>query len=337
MTDVFEKYDLSDVDESFPIPLIREEGVTLIVGTSGSGKGTILKKALLTSNPIFDKDTPIIDNFSSPENGERFLIAAGLRTIPAWKRPISQLSNGERHRAEIAMLMDQGVWVFDEFTSVVDRDTARSLCVGMMKAYKRFSIKRAVFASCHRDIIPWLQPDFVYDSDVKKYAVRGCLCRPKLRISVSPCDTKEVWEIFRRHHYLSSKINPAASSWVATVNGSPLAFTSVLAFPSGSLKNAYREHRTVVLPEFQGMGLGNELSETVANHIVSEGYRYFSKTAHPAMGEHRNKSSLWRPTSKNAKARKDYRAEISSKDCLDKMRHSVRTCYSHEYLGDPLL
>ena len=41
---IFDKYDLVDVDESFPIPELPEEGLIFIRGTSGSGKTTILRE-----------------------------------------------------------------------------------------------------------------------------------------------------------------------------------------------------------------------------------------------------------------------------------------------------
>jgi hypothetical protein len=70
----------------------------------------------------------------------------------------------------------------------------------------------------------------------------------------------------------------------------------------------------------------------VAKHIVSGGCRFFSKTSHPAMGEHRNKSPNWKPTSKNGKKRDDYKAERKTKEDGHKMAHAHRVCYSHEYI-----
>ena len=105
---------------------------------------------------------------------------------------------------------------------------------------------------------------------------------------------------------------------------------SVLAHPSGSVKNAWREHRTVVIPEFQGLGIGVRISDEIAKIIVGEGCRYFSKTAHPAMGEYRERSNFWFGTSKNKKLRKDYKSK-NIKGSNDFKRHANRVCYSHEF------
>ena len=113
----------------------------------------------------------------------------------------------------------------------------------------------------------------------------------------------------------------------------PVGFAAVLAFPSGAFKNAFRGHRTVILPDYQGMGFGNRLSDAVAEIHLSEGKRYFSKTVHPKMGAYRNASDKWRGTSKNMKARPDYNSERQTKEKRYKKRHAARIAFSHEYMG----
>ena len=114
----------------------------------------------------------------------------------------------------------------------------------------------------------------------------------------------------------------------------PVGFAAVLTFPSGSLKNAYREHRTVILPDYQGMGFGNRLSDAIGEIHIREGKRYFSKTVHPKMGAYRNASTKWRPTSKNMKARPDYSHNRQTKESKYKDNHINRIAYSHEYIGE---
>lgn len=330
---IFDKYDLDDVDESFPIPSKIPDGLTLIVGSSGSGKSTILKRHGFREFEYYKK-TSVIDLFSSHERGEELLLSCGLRSIPCWRRPLSELSNGEAHRATIALDLDRGSPFIDEFTSVVDRDTAKSLSVSIRKYVSNSNL---VIASCHRDIIEWLDPDNIYDTDLQEWIPRGLLWlpkeRPKIEIDIRSCEAEKVWRVFKKHHYLSGKINKSSNAFVGLIENKPVAFCSILAFPSGSFKDAWREHRTVVLPEFQGLGIGNSLSESIADYVVSKGCRFFSKTSHPAMGVHRNNSSLWRGTSKNGLSRKDYSSSRKTKEDGHKMKHAKRVCYSHEYIG----
>jgi ABC-type ATPase with predicted acetyltransferase domain len=165
---IFEKYDLHEVDESFAIPEKPETGLTLLVGSSGSGKSTILKEWGLEEN-VLQEFVPLHEMFSNELACEKLLTACGLRTIPAWLRPLSQLSNGERHRAEIALSMDKGQTVFDEFSSVVDRNTARSLSVAMRRHYDQEQLESMIFATCHRDVIDWLLPCNIYDTDKREW------------------------------------------------------------------------------------------------------------------------------------------------------------------------
>jgi hypothetical protein len=162
------------------------------------------------------------------------------------------------------------------------------------------------------------------------------LSRPKLDIEVFeiPKEHKEdFWNLFKKHHYLTGKLNKAARCYVAYLWGEPVAFNSILRQPCGSVPNMWRGHRLVVLSDYQGMGLGSSLSECIGDMVIRDGGRYFCKTANIKLGEYRNDSDKWRPTSKNGKARPD---QLSSKrknyqNIIDK-RLSMRICYSHEYI-----
>jgi len=171
------RYDIKDYVESpVKIPDLPQEGLVLIVGTSGSGKSTILRKLGHSQAVTLSPCSTVIENFSTAERGEELLLASGLRSIPTWFRPPGTLSNGERHRFEMAMAIDQGIQCIDEFTSVVDRDTAKSLAYSVRKYFDSNSGVLYI-ASCHRDIIDWLDPDWVYDTDLQKLDNRRVLHR----------------------------------------------------------------------------------------------------------------------------------------------------------------
>ena len=61
-------------------------------------------------------------------------------------------------------LLEQDFVVFDEFTSVVDRTIAKTACIAINKAVKRTQ-KQFVAVSCHYDILEWLCPDWVFDTN----------------------------------------------------------------------------------------------------------------------------------------------------------------------------
>ena len=92
------------------------------------------------------------------------------------------------------------------------------------------------------------------------------------------------------------------------VAGRPVAFASAIHTPDR--KSFWREHRTVCLPDVQGVGIGNALSEFVASVIKSLGKPYMSTTGNPAMIRHRARSPLWkmkRAPSRNALDRGEMR------------------------------
>jgi len=341
------RYDIKDYVESpVKIPELPQEGLVLIVGTSGSGKSTILSKLGHNQAVTISPCSTVIENFSTPERGEELLLAAGLRSIPAWFRAPGTLSNGEYHRFEMAMALDQGIQCIDEFTSVVDRDTAKSLAYSVRQWFNK-NPGVLYIASCHRDIIDWLDPDWVYDTDLQVLDNRRSLLpvgrRPPITLTIRST-TPDYWRYFSKYHYLDTRMSRSVHCYVGLIGDKPVAFHAAIHSTNRDIHSYWRGHRTVVLPEFQGLGIGTAFSDAIAEMYVSRGMRYFSKTAHPSFGEHREKSLLWRATSTNRKSRKSSyllkdgsirampgyggNAEIARRD-------ADRVCYSHEYIGRP--
>ena len=136
--------------------------------------------------------------------------------------------------------------------------------------------------------------------------------------------------MFKDHHYLDGNISKASRCWLGVWNDKIVSFGASITMPNGYVKNAWRGHRTVVLPDYQGMGIGVKFSDAIAQLHIEDGKRYFSRTAHPRMGFYREKSNLWVPTSKNKKLRTDItHNNIFNNHYID----NKRVCFSHEYIG----
>lgn len=305
--------------------------IGLIVGPSGSGKTTLLREHYGVTNAYSWVESKAV----ASQVDYNKLMAVGLNSVPAWCRPFHVLSNGEAFRANMAAMISDNT-SFDEFTSVVDRNVAKSCSNAIQRYVRKQGIKGVVFSSCHYDIIEWLQPDWVYDVQKGRVIQQGFFRkREPVVLSVRRCD-RGLWRIFGPHHYLNGDMNTSSQCYAAYWEDVVVAFCSVLAMPSGTLKNAFREHRTVVLPDFQGLGIGVRLSDVVARFYVENGGRFFSKTAHPRMGEYRERSSNWKPTSKNKRNRMDYNSrhpfKKKTKESSYSHLHANRVCYSHEYV-----
>lgn len=320
----FEGDVIAEIPSLPQIPKIFSIG--LLVGSSGSGKSTLLKNFGSEVKHTWDNKKAIVSHFDNTKDAEEKLSAVGLNSIPNWFKPYAVLSTGEKYRADLARALKDGC-VVDEFTSVIDRDAACSTAFAINRFIRKQQMTNVVFASCHFDIIKWLQPDWVFNLDTKSFSLRGCLRRPTIKLEVVPCSV-EAWSVFSRHHYLTENINKSAKFWLAYWGSVVVGFTSAIAFPSGTIKNAYREHRTVILPDFQGLGLGVRLSDAIGQMYVNDGFRYFSKTVHPRMGDYRNNSPFWKGTSKNMKGRNE------RKNSNAKWFVRQGTSYSHEYIGD---
>ena len=275
-----------------------------IVGPSGSGKTTLAKEAFPSYRFHEGSNWPdrgsLIDGFEpglSVKQITAALNAVGFSSPPQWLKPFHALSNGQKFRVELARAIlsaDKGV-IFDEFTSVVDRDVAKIGSAAVSKMIRRGETPPFVAVSCHYDILDWLDPDWVFDVAKMAFEWRERRRFPKIEIQIYRSGSKD-WEIFRQHHYLSHDLAKGAQSFIATWEGRPVGFASAIHFPHPKARNMKKEHRVVVLPDFQGVGIGNRLSEWLGNYYKSKGYRYVSTSSNPAMIHHRAKSLAWNLT-----------------------------------------
>lgn len=151
-----------------PTSLPKQFKIGAIVGSSGSGKSILLKEFGQEEIPNWDNNKSIISHFDSPDEAINKMGAVGLNTIPSWYKPYHVLSNGEKFRADVARKLKSNA-VIDEFTSVVDRNVAKAASVSLSRYIKNNDINNIVFATCHRDIIEWLEPDWVIDTDTGEF------------------------------------------------------------------------------------------------------------------------------------------------------------------------
>jgi len=344
---IYDKFDIQDSEQttsevSYDFSKIKglAWNIGVIYGSSGSGKTTILKKVGKgeLSTCSFDGEKSLISNFDwlSPDEATVLLTSMGLSSVPTWLRPFHLLSNGEQYRAELAYKVgkakDGEIILIDEFTSVVDRDVAKAMSFALQK-YIRKTGKKIILASCHYDIMEWLMPDWTCSPqknggalEIGQWLRQG---RPGIELQISRVEYG-AWDFFKKHHYLTGKVSKSCKFILFSWNGKPVGINCVIPQPSGMYKKGVRESRIVVLPDFQGLGLGTNMSKLSAAMYRAEGYKYFTKTIHPALGEYRNaKPELWRKTSSNGKKTTGNHTNLN----WTPMR---RVSYCHEYVGPVL-
>ena len=178
-------YTFTGESKFYPYTLPKEVtntnfNILAIVGASGSGKSTLCKEfAKLNgggyefNNKEYDNSKAIVSNFGTPEEASFKLSAVGLNSMPVWCRPRNVLSVGEGFRADLALNLNSYT-IFDEFTSTIDRNVAKSTCNGLQRYIRKNGLTNMVFCSCHKDFISYLQPDIVIDLDDENiYDCRG--------------------------------------------------------------------------------------------------------------------------------------------------------------------
>lgn len=315
--------DTFEVEIDFPIERSGDWTIGAIVGASGSGKTTIARQVFgsaIRPDHLEWDERPIVEAFPeamSVEEITRVLTAVGLSSVPTWQRPYQVLSTGEQFRASMARLLSDHEaanggseavpegpqpLVIDEFTSVVDRTVARAVSSAVERFVRASKGSRLVVVSCHKDIVPWLRPDWVLDLDARRFLRGDDAQRPGIELRVYSCGL-DPWPAFARHHYLSHAINRSAICFLGTVTFTdegverPAAFTSLInQLRTRDTGRWRRLHRTVVLPDFQGIGIGTSFTELVGDWMWDERRLRVSSTtaARPLIHHRRRHPDRWR-------------------------------------------
>lgn len=170
-------------------------------------------------------------------------------------------------------------------------------------------------------------------------------------------NSKQIWEdVFAQHHYLSRDFLPSARAWLVIWDGQVVGFTSAIPMPSGTLFNAWREHRTVVLPDYQGFGFGVRISEWLGQWFLNQPAKWvdrkqpdgtiitteersklYSRSQHPRLVSIRDSQpTVWRKTGKHSKIRRDWENATKARGGRWDS-DTTRTTASHEYLGRDII
>lgn len=90
----------------------------------------------------------------------------GFNTVKSWLKPYHVLSNGEKMRVDLAraLLSDNKIIVFDEYTSVVDRTVAKTMTLAISKLKEKLD-KQIILVSVHDDILEYLDYDWSFNTN----------------------------------------------------------------------------------------------------------------------------------------------------------------------------
>lgn len=90
---------------------------------------------------------------------------------------------------------------------------------------------------------------------------------------------------------MNTDLHTGAVQYVGVINGRLVCHTGIIQFPLR--KGKKRVHRLVVLPDYQGVGIGTHFINQVARIVESEGYELNLTTTTPAIIYSLLKSKEW--------------------------------------------
>ena len=285
--------------------------IGLIVGSSGSGKTSLAKKifgddCFIT---VLNENKPIIEQFPEDYDYEtcaKILSGVGLTQVPCWIRPVYTLSNGQKARAEAALLMcRKDLTIIDEWTSVVDRIIAKVMSHCIQK-HARHENKKIILLCCHYDVIDWINPDWIIDCNKQTYTDRRLLCKQFKRTEQLQFYIKEInrssWKYFSKYHYLSEKIPVGHIIFFGLFHEENqigfICYANYVPYRKidkiNKRKMIMHANRIVIHPDYAGMGLGILMTNETAKYMYHKNYRIMCKFSSVPIYKSMMKSPYWK-------------------------------------------
>ena len=133
---------------------------------------------------------------------------------------------------------------------------------------------------------------------------------------------------FADYHYFNT-ICKGALCCMLYIDGKVVGFGSLLSMPIKGHTDCLIFHRVVILPSWQGKGVGAFLTLFMCGIWKSIGRVIYMKVQSKKIGKwHESESQLWKPTAMNRKSRK-----FTHEDKLRNKSRYRKSAFSHEYIG----
>lgn len=328
---------------SITADLKTDYNVGLIIGASGSGKTTLAKQIFGDDcfKIVLNEKLPILEQFPKNYTYDQcadLLSGVGLTQVPCWIRPVFTLSNGQKYRAEAALMMcSDEISIIDEWTSVVDRNVAKIMSFCIQK-HARNQKKRVVLLSCHYDVIDWLNPDWIIDCNKESYQDRRLLWQKfkrseQLKFDVRKTNSKS-WKYFSKYHYLSDKLPGGENYFFGLFLNETqigfICFSNYVPHSNKNLKKIFHFNRLVIHPDYSGIGLGIKFINETSKIMSELNYKIMGKFSSTPVYLSMIKNKNWKL--------KDIKRQIGKMNVGGNMmrksgfRENIKT-YSFEYIG----
>lgn len=129
---------------------------------------------------------------------------------------------------------------------------------------------------------------------------------------------------------MNTGLSPSATCFVGLVNGELACFSGIIPLPLRA--GVKRFHRLVVLPEFQGIGLGTTFIDEISRIYVKKGWDIVLTTTTPSLIYSLDKNDKW---SLYRKGRPETTFNnLKGNELLTKTASINRVTFSFKYIPD---
>lgn len=237
--------------------------ILYITGESGSGKSTILKELGSLTQVDIPKSS-ICDWGTSQVETLRILSMVGLGDASLFLNTYAELSDSQQARARMAKMILDGnkILVIDEFLSTLDRKTAKAVAYMFGKNVRRLGL-RALLASAHDDLVPYLQPEVVvsgraFPSEFLVEAKNGMKFNPFSLVTEHRWVDKHFYRNLRlgELHYKGKYTGGTKEHLAVFIDNECVG---ILVSTNRINDDGRRISRVVVHPSYRGCGVGAQL------------------------------------------------------------------------------
>lgn len=129
---------------------------------------------------------------------------------------------------------------------------------------------------------------------------------------------------------MNTDLHKAATQYVGVWNGEMVCHTGIIQFPMQ--KGKKRVHRFVVLPDYQGIGIGTRFIKEVAKIVTGSGYELNLTTTTPALVGSLRKNPDW-ILARYGRAKMGWGYAVTPQDHLKSATSEKRFTYSFWFKG----
>lgn len=104
---------------------------------------------------------------------------------------------------------------------------------------------------------------------------------------------KDEWQKFKKYHYLTHDLNGSAQCYGLFDGDVIIGICAVTHFPHPKNPRIKHCHRLVILPDYQGIGLGTRFLTEIADMYYSQGYDFSITTSARNLMMSLNKRKEW--------------------------------------------